>query len=209
MRESRLTAFLKPLKKFFLISPLAVTIAGCASAPSHFYTLNSTAKATGAPAEKCSVIVSPVFVPASVNKPQFVVTTGPNRVEVDEFNRWDSPLEEAIARVISSDLVTLLGTPHVSSAPMSGFGPAYRVSIRVERFESIRGEAKQNGAALVDAIWTVSGPNSQVVGSGRTTTTEPAEGTGFDALAAAHSRALAKVSNDIATAIRADVDKAH
>lgn len=196
---------MKQLTQLFLIALLA---AGCASAPSHFYTLNSTAKATGAPAEKCSVIVSPVYVPASVDRPQFVLTTAPNRVEVDEFDRWDAPLDDAIARVVSSDLVMLLGTPRVASAPVVDFGPAYRVSIRVERFESIQKE-KQNSHALVDAIWTVRNPAGQTVGSGRTTANEPAEGTGFEALAAAHSRALAKISSDIAEAIRADIDKAH
>jgi hypothetical protein len=45
------------------------------------------------------------------------------------------------------------------------------------------------------------------VRSGRTVAREPAQGDGFDALAAAHSRALAKVSSDIATAIRAEVDE--
>jgi uncharacterized lipoprotein YmbA len=103
----------------------------------------------------------------------------------------------------------LLGTPHVSSAPIMDFGPAYRVNIRVERFESIRGEGSQSGHALVDAIWTVRNPAGQVAGSGRTTANEPTEGSGFDAFAAAHSRAIAKVSSDIAAAIRADADKTH
>jgi ABC-type uncharacterized transport system auxiliary subunit len=40
--------------------------------------------------------------------------------------------------------------------------------------------------------------------SGRTIASEPVSGNGFDALAAAHSRALAKVSGDIAAAIRAE-----
>ena len=200
---------MKHLAQFFLISLIGAMVAGCASAPSHFYTLNSTAKANGAPALKCSVIINPVSVPASVNEPQFVITTAPNQVEVDEFNRWDAPLDDAIARVISADLVTLLRTQRVSSAPIADFGPAYHVTIRVERFESIRGEGKQNGDALVDAIWSVSSPEGRAVGSGRTTANEPTDGIGFDAFAAAHSRALAKVSNDIAAAIRADVDKAH
>lgn len=200
---------MKQLTQFFLISLVGAMVAGCASAPAHFYALNSTAKANGAPAVKCSVIVNPVVVPASVDQPQFVVTTGPNSVDVDEFNRWDAPLGDAIPRVVSADLVTLLGTPRVSSAPIADFGPAYRVTIRVERFESIRDEGKQNGSVLVDAIWSVSNPAGRTAGSGRTTAKEPADGIGFGAFAAAHSRALAKLSGDIAAAIRADVDQAH
>jgi uncharacterized protein len=197
------------ITQFLLISLVGAIVAGCASAPSHFYTLNSTAKANGAPAVKCSVIVNPISVPASVDKPQFVITTAPNCVEVDELNRWDAPLDDAIARVVSADLVTLLGTPRVSSEPIADFGPAYRVTIRVERFESIRGEGNQSGRALVDAIWTVSSPGGRPVGSGRTTANEPTDGMGFDAFAAAHSRALGKLSGEIAIAIRADIDQAH
>ena len=39
--------------------------------------------------------------------------------------------------------------------------------------------------------------------SGQTVAREAAQGAGFDALAAAHSRALAQVSGEIAPAIRA------
>jgi uncharacterized protein len=200
---------MKQLIQCLLISLVGAMVAGCASSPAHFYTLNSTAMANGAPVVKCSVIVNPVQVPAAVDQPQFVITTAPNRVEVDEFNRWDAPLDDAIARVVSADLVALLGTPRVSSAPIADIGPAYHVTIRIERFESIRGEGKQNGEALVDAIWTVSSPGGQTAGSGRTTANEPTDGIGFDALAAAHSRALAKLSGDIAVAIHADVEKTH
>jgi hypothetical protein len=38
--------------------------------------------------------------------------------------------------------------------------------------------------------------------SGRTTLREPVQGEGYDALAAAHSRAIAGLSRDIAAAIR-------
>ena len=160
---------MKQLIQFVLISLVGAVVAGCASTPAQFYTLNATAKADGAPSVICSVIINPVIVPEAVSQPQFVITTGPNSVEVEEFNRWDAPLDDAIARVVSADLVTLMGTPRVSSAPIADFGPVYQVTIRVERFESIRAEGTQNASALVDAIWTVSNPDGQTVGSGRTT----------------------------------------
>jgi uncharacterized protein len=193
---------MKPLNHLFLAGYLAVIMAGCASAPSRFYTLNATAKADGAPAATCSVIVGPVFIPASVDRPQFVVTTAPNRVEVDEFNRWAAPLGDSIARVVSANLCVLLGTPQVASAPMPDFGPAWRVAIHVEQFESVRGAGKQNGEVLLDALWTVRDSSGQGLYSGHTTAREPAQGDGFAVLAAAHSRALAKLSGDIAGAIR-------
>jgi uncharacterized lipoprotein YmbA len=191
----------KPIQLFF-IGCVAAAMAGCSSAPSRFYTLNATAKGNGGSAVPCAVLVGPVFVPASVERPQFVVTTATNRVELEEFNRWAAPLGESIARVISTDLGVMLGTSRAASAPVPNFGPAYQVTIRIERFESALGGGKMAGEALVDAVWTIRNPSATSVDTGHTVAREPARGSDFEALAAAHSRALARVSSDIAVAIR-------
>jgi uncharacterized lipoprotein YmbA len=78
-------------------------------------------------------MVGPVSVPASVDRSEFVVQVAPNRVEIDEFNRWASPLGESIARTVAGDLAALLGTPDVATAPFANFDPAYRVTIDVQR----------------------------------------------------------------------------
>jgi uncharacterized lipoprotein YmbA len=187
------------IKQFVSIAFVAVLAAGCASAPSKFYTLNATAKNDGTPAVNYSVVVGPVSVPAEVDRPQFTVQVAPNQVVVDEFNRWAAPLNENIARVVAEDLTTLLGTSQVSTLPLANFEPAYRVSIEVQQFESVPGKS-----ALVEAVWVVQKASGKVSLSGHTLATEPVSGDGFNALAAAHSRALAKVSSDIAAAIRTE-----
>jgi uncharacterized lipoprotein YmbA len=137
-------------------------------------------------------------VPASVDRPEFVVQVAPNRVDVDEFNLWAAPLDDGIARAVAGDLAVLLGTSDVAVAPLANFNPAYRVTINVQRFESV-----QNEAVLIDAVWAVYQTAGGDTRSGRTVAREAVQGEGFDALAAAHSRALATVSADIAAAIRA------
>jgi hypothetical protein len=194
---------MKHLNLVFSIGCLAVLVAGCASAPSHFYTLDATAKRAGDATANYGVMVGPVFVPASVERPQFVVNATSNRAEVEEFNRWAAPLDDSIARVVSVNLGELLDTVRVISAPMPNFGPAYHVTLRVERFESTRGEGNQNGSALLDAVWAVSNPKGEPLASGRFTQTEPAPGNSFEAIAAAHSRNLAKLSGTIANALNA------
>ena len=184
------------------IALVAVVAAGCSTAPSRFYSRASVAKADGTPATPAAVMVGPVTIPASVDQPEFVVQVAPNRVEVDEFNRWVSPLNDSIARAVTGDLVVLLGTPDVASAQMANFTPDYRVTIDVQRFESIQGQA-----ATLEAVWTVRKAAGGETRSGRTVTREPVQGQGFDALAAAHSRALAKMSGDIAAAIRAEAEQ--
>ena len=181
------------------IALVAIVAAGCSTAPSRFYALDSTAIADGAPAAHAAVMVGPVTVPAAVDRPEFVVQVAPNRDEVDEFNRWVAPLNDAIARAVAGDLVVLLGTPDVATETLANFVPDYRVTIDVQRFESIRGQA-----AILEAMWNVRKMAGGKTRSGRTAAREPVQGQGFDALAAAHSQAIAKMSADIAAAIRAE-----
>jgi uncharacterized lipoprotein YmbA len=190
------------ITQLILIALVAAAAAGCSTTPARFYSLASTATADGTPATSAAVMVGPVTIPASVDQPEFVVQVAPNRVEVNEFNRWVAPLNDAIARAVASDLVVLLGTPEVATAQLANFTPDYRVTIDIQRFESIQGDA-----ALVEAVWTVRKTAGGETRSGRTVTREPVQGQGFDALAAAHSRAIAKLSADIAAAIRAEAEK--
>jgi uncharacterized protein len=184
-----------------LIALVVAAATGCASAPARFYSLDSTATPDGAAPVNYPIMVGPVSVPAAVDRPEFVVQSAPNRVDIDEFNRWDAPLNDSIAQAVAGDLVKLLGTPNVASAPMANFAPAYRVTIDVQRFDSVPGQS-----ALVEAVWTVRRTAGGETRSGRTTAPQAVQGDSFDALAAAHSRALAKMSGDIATAIRAEAE---
>jgi len=187
------------------IALLAVVTASCTTtATSRFYTLESTATADGAPSSSAqgSVMIGPVTIPAAVDRPEFVIQVAPNRVEVEEFNRWVAPLSDSIARVVAGNLVVILATPDVATAPLANFNPAYLVTIDVQRFDSIRGQA-----AVLEAVWTVRKTATAEARSSRTTARETVQGQDFEALAAAHSRALAKLSSDIATAIRAEAEQ--
>ena len=175
-----------------------VAVAGCASAPSKFYSLSSTSTPIGIAPANLAVLVGPISIPAGVDRPEFVVQDGANQVDIEEFNRWSAPLNDSIAKVVAGDLSVLLGTPDVATAPLANFNAAYRVTLDVQRFDSIRGQG-----AVLDAVWVVRKANGATQ-TGRTVAHETAQGGSFDALAAAHSRALARMSADIATAIRAE-----
>jgi uncharacterized protein len=191
------------LGRVLAVALVAIVAAGCGtSAPARFYTLDATAAHDGVPLAHATVLVEPVAIPAAVDRPQFVVQVAPNRVEVDEFNRWVAPLGDSIARVVARDLTVLLGSSaDVTTQPVANVKPDYRVTIDVERFESNMGEA-----ALIDAVWTVNRTAGRETHSGRTVAREPVQGDSFDALAAAHSRALARISSDIAAAIRGEAE---
>ncbi|HUA32556.1 MAG TPA: PqiC family protein [Candidatus Binataceae bacterium] len=180
-----------------ILIPIAFAACGTSAQP-HFYALTSTAAPAAAQSAPIAVLVGPVSVPAAVDRPQFVVQKASNRVDIDEFNRWSAPLNDSIARVIASDLSTQLGTPNVATAPLANFAPDYRVTIDVQRFDTIEGQG-----VTVEAVW-VARKSDGKTRTGRTIAHEATQGNGFDAIAAAHSRALAQVSADIAEAIRSE-----
>jgi uncharacterized protein len=176
---------------------LAGVTAGCASTPANFFTLSpgSAAAKPDAPSSRLIVVVGPVSIPAIVDMPQIVVRKGANQVAPDQFNLWASPLRNNIAQVVCANLTALLGTSLVSAVLTSDAD--YRAAIDVQTFESAPGDS-----ATLDAMWSVRRVKDSKTLTGRTTVHEPSVQAGYAALAAAHSRALSRLSADIAEAIR-------
>jgi uncharacterized lipoprotein YmbA len=192
---------MQPFARLYALCAIALLAAGCSTPASRLYTLSrapAPAAPVAAPLPNISVVVGPVSIPAIVDLPQIVVSTGANSVSLDEFNRWASPLQSNISRVVAENLVTLLGTPRVSQFQQSlGLDSDYRVAIEVQSFDSAPGDA-----ATLNAVWVVRRTKDGKAQTGRTSVREPTGAAGYDALAAAHSRALARMSQEIADVIR-------
>src|SRR5262249_20380752 len=139
------------LNHLLSIAIMAVAVARCgAPAASRFFTLDSAPTPAGSPPARFSVLLRPLSLPASSHPPEVGRARLPNRVDVDEFNRWASPLNDSIARAVAGDLSALLGTPDVAVAPLANFNPDYRVTLNVQRFDSIAGQG-----SVIDAVWAV------------------------------------------------------
>ena len=157
-----------------ILGALAPVVTGCASPSSQFFTL-SAVPGPAAPSSELSVAVGPITIPASVDRPQIVVTVSPNQVQLDEFHRWVSPLQNNIGRVVAENLVAMLGTPRVTLSPqLLAADVNYRVGIEVQTFESAPGQA-----ATLDAVWTVARTKDGRSLTGRTTVREPAPQPGY------------------------------
>lgn len=187
--------------KILIACCVCVLIAGCASSsPTRFYTLGPVAAPGAKMQANCSISVGPVTVPAAVDRQQMAVKTGPNQLFLAENERWAAPLRENIARVVAENLSSMLGTSQVTLYPLSpATGAAYRVMIDVLGFDMEPGKA-----ATLDVLWAVipsSAPKEGQPRRVRMTLTEPAQGGSYADLAAAQSRALGKLSADIAAAI--------
>ena len=181
-----------------VVFALCILMGGCSSSPpSRFYTLSATSIPASTPSN-LSVLVGPVSVPAVIDRPEIVVSLGPNQVRLEEFNRWGAPLQNSIARVVADNLVALLGTSRVSLLTQATITEAdYRVVVDVRSFESSPGEA-----ATLDALWSVRRTTDGKTETGRTMVREAVQEQSYDALAAAHSRALERLSRDIANGVR-------
>lgn len=182
---------------------LALVTSACSRSPRvNFYTLAPEAKVEAALSSRTApaVAVGPVTLPELVDRPQLVVRVDANRVEILETHRWAEPLKSEIPRLIAQNLGRLLGSDRVSSYQQYAGGDAhYRVLVDILRFESVPGES-----VTVETAWTLRRSAGGAPKTGRSLVREKVTGAGYDALAAAYSRALAGVSGDLARAIRAE-----
>src|SRR4051794_31347849 len=117
-------------------------LSACGTAPKEtFYTLNPIAlpsvtnNAEGSAHYR--VVVGPVKVPETVDRPQFVVRQSRNRVEVLEQHRWAQSLRTEIGRVIADDLRSQLRGAQVASwNEYAGRHACYRIAIDIEQFDA-------------------------------------------------------------------------
>ena len=77
--------------------------------------------------------------------------------------------------------------------------PDVRVVVDILRFES-----RRDAEALIEAQWSLRPRRGGQVQYGHALVREPVTGTGFEALAAAHGRALAGIGREIARALPAE-----
>jgi uncharacterized lipoprotein YmbA len=199
---------------------MSLCIAGCGSTPpAHFYTLlgpESSAPLTAPSSGDLHwvIAVEPVTVPEVVDRPQFVVRTGPEQLDLLESRRWAQPLAREIADAVAADLERALPGAHAyvdqgQAPPLLPGVDVARVTLRVDRFESW-----PTGDPYVadDVFWAVRCASSEGAPtpgntlSGVQQIREPASlgssGEGvYAALTAAHARALGRVSAAIVAAL--------
>jgi uncharacterized lipoprotein YmbA len=179
----------------------ALLAAGCFGGPSpklSYYTL-SAPPVPAAPDSGASlaIYVGPVSVPEAVDRPQMVLRSDANQVELDEFHRWAEPLKQAIPRVVADTLMRELGTQRVLTSRSSGtLDFDYRVALDVQRFDS-----SAAGGAALELLWTIR-PRSGAATTGRAVVREPAPSPDASGIAAAHSRALEQAAREIAAQIK-------
>jgi uncharacterized lipoprotein YmbA len=180
---------------------MSAGLVACASAPmENYYTLAALVperQAAGPALSDASVTVIATGLVETVDRPQLVLRVSETRVQILEQQRWAEPLKAAIPRVVAANLARELGSARVTSQSRAPPGDsAYRVALDVQRFDSTPGEG-----AAIDVAWSIRRMEGNAETRGRSSVKESAAGPGYEALVAAHSRALAAVSGEIAQAL--------
>jgi uncharacterized protein len=180
---------------------LAGVLTACGSSPpSHYYELS--AEPDPAPVAQAgyptrTVAIGEVKLPGALDRPQIARQIGPNQLEYAESDRWAGPLDDMVRRVLAADLRPLLpaGTALVASDSSAPAG--LTVAVEVSRFD-----ADKAGRVMLDATWETLDKNARVTGAPRAANiVEPASGSDAAAVAAAMSRALARLADTIAAGI--------
>ncbi|MGH0029896.1 MAG: PqiC family protein [Myxococcota bacterium] len=138
--------------------------------------------------------MGPTRLAKYLDRPQMVTRRGANALELAEFDRWGEPLSEAVPRVVLSNLGALLGSDRLQLHPWRDpRGVDLELQLDVYRFDGPRG-----GPVELVARWQLRRGAAKVERIARIA--EAYQGTGYEAQAAAMSRALARLCREIAAA---------
>ena len=187
---------------------LGVVLSGCIttnpSQPAKFYLLSPMSESKKAPQVEAgegrfAIGVGPVQIPEYLNRPQIVSRKSTIELFLDEFNKWAEPLEDNFTRVLAENLANILHTEPIAIFPSRGSIPVdYRVTVDVIRFDGMMGK----DITLI-ARWAIFGKErEELLSIRRSVYTEPAGENTYKILVLAKSRAIEKLSKDIAAAIK-------
>lgn len=193
--------------KLVAISVAFLVLLGCArSQTPNYYLLNPVSTSAAESAASCAaqppgptVGVGPVKVPEYLDRPQMVTRSSDTSLRFSEYDRWAEPLGKNLARVVADDLSAMLPSENVCVFPWTkSMQVRYQVTLDVVQLEQT-----PDGKVTLDARWNIMGDEgSKLLVMKRSRLVLPVESSGFDAIAAAESRAVEGLSREIADSIR-------
>ena len=193
-------------RRCFLLFGLGLLLVlGCASSPpTRFYTLSSLQEGgkelrASSSGEDLVIGVGPIKFPEYLDRAEIVTRSSSNKITLSHFDLWAGSLAEDFSRALAENLSVLLATESVFVYPRLRPGSAkFQLTLDVIRFDGSLG-----GDVSLIVRWAIlEGKERKVVTLHKSTIIEPSGEKGYEALVAANSRALEKLSREIAEAIR-------
>lgn len=174
-------------------------VSGCGSSTkTHYYTLEATPPvAAAAEIKRTHIAIASLTLPELVDRQQLVLRIGDTQVLINDQHHWGQPLKSEITRSLAASLaretgarVTVPGQAHADHSEI-------KLMIDFLRFDSVLG-----GDATIEANWNVLRKGIKQAVGGHAVVREASNGAGYDALVAAHRRALERLGSDIAATLK-------
>ena len=182
-----------------------VFVTACStSAKTYYYTLQSkqteipVAKEAPAALRLNRIAISALSLPEIVDRPQLVLRSGETQVLINDNHLWAQALKSEITRNLAVHLARETGATQVTVPGQASLDEAdIKLTIDILRFDSVLG-----GDAVIEARWSVLRKGVAKPVSGYALVQEAASAAGYDAIVAAHSRALARLSREITASLK-------
>lgn len=177
---------------------LSCVLAACGSAPVRLHTLTPPASAPAAAMGDYAVAVQDVSVPAQLDVPQLVMTSGSTGLVLVESEHWAAPLPDEIRNALAAQLSAKLGVAEVAGLRVPSAVPVYGVRVDVRRFESAL-----ESQAVLEAGWSLQLPGAEAPALACISRIKVGvDGEDYPDVVQGHQKALEKLAAKIAGAIR-------
>jgi uncharacterized lipoprotein YmbA len=192
-------------RRLLLLGMGLLFVLGCASSPpTRFYTLSSLQdggkELRGSTSDQgLAIAVGPIKFPGYLDRAEIVTRSNSNKIALSDFDLWAGSLEEDFSWVLAENLSVLLPTESVVVFPrLHPELTKYQIGVHVIRFDGPLG-----GDVSLIARWAIyEGKERKLLSVRKSTIIEPSGAKGYEAMVAADSRALEKLSREIAEAIK-------
>jgi uncharacterized lipoprotein YmbA len=142
--------------------------------------------------------VGPFAIPAYLDRPAIAVRTSGDELQLSGAHHWAEPLKDGVARVVAENLSAMIPTEAVAIFPWrTPWSVQYRITMEVLRFDG-----PLAGPVVLSARWRLLDAGGKELALRAVALEEPVTEATYAAMVAAQSRLLARVSRDMAAAIR-------
>ncbi len=182
---------------------IALVLVGCASSPTHFYTLSAPKTVPIPPKPESLPIfieIAPVAVPERLARPQLVVNSSGNSgtgVDILEQERWSAPFNSELRDALASGLAARLNAIDVSRSGRLRDQATYRIAIELRDFFAVPGDKVQATFG-----WIISRSDDGRSSTCQVNISEPVK-PGIDGLVRGVQQSVANVTNKIAANVKA------
>jgi uncharacterized lipoprotein YmbA len=189
-----------------ILATVSIFLGGCLgrSQTPRFYALSPMQQDQVTPKRESSarnlvIGIGPVKLADYLDQSNLVTRASDNQLVKAEYDRWVGSFKDDFINVLAENIGFLLPTERVYLYPWRPSVPIdYQVVLDVVRLDGRLGEA-----AWLVARWSVlGGPEKKLLNMERSSIREPVKDADYAALVAAQSRAVAKLSQEIAEAIQ-------